>query len=476
MTDGQSRSLVARCALALRIVATFLSVGLLWGMWSSDSIAQWAHMWGTAGNAWIGFALLLPGLYVASFLLGKAAPEAKQTAQARIPTKRAPVDAGFYRTASASFASIGAVLLLGFASGISQLPSGFTTTLADIRTPRLNERDEAMLVRGYYENLISVNRHSLGLWNLVDEKPDQWDDPDAEGLAIETGDLRLIRIAPNREFVFKGAPVATNEWGMRDKSYPLDAPADTLRIAVLGQSHIFGSGVANDEVFEAVLEERLNADTAVNRIEVLNFAARGQGPVRQVVILEKEALRFRPDVVLFFGHADDASRAVGDFVEAFRLKVEVPYPGLAEIASRAQLSYAEEDHLTRSRLLVHKDELLHWAYQRIVSASRAAGATPVLVFLPKTHSGRGLLAGPVLEVAGPGGVSGSRLIGHLCRPRSRRARDCEMGPPPECHRTCFDRGSHVSVLDGRRARSLSARDGFRRQFTLVVGLPPRDAH
>ena len=47
---------------------------------------------------------------------------------------------------------------------------------------------------------------------------------------------------------------------MRDEDYEKTPPHNTCRIALLGASHVEGWGVANDETFERLLEERLDQE------------------------------------------------------------------------------------------------------------------------------------------------------------------------------------------------------------------------
>ena len=53
---------------------------------------------------------------------------------------------------------------------------------------------------------------------------------------------------------------ATNRWGMRDRDYDLAKSSGTFRIALLGSSNVMGWGVPQEDVFETILEARLNDD------------------------------------------------------------------------------------------------------------------------------------------------------------------------------------------------------------------------
>src|SRR3989454_1130273 len=84
------------------------------------------------------------------------------------------------------------------------------------------------------------------------------------------------RLRPNASgwWVSEGhAYVRINSVGMHDREYPLDKPADTVRIAVLGDSVTAAVQVDVRRNFTRVLEQRLAACEAYRgkRVEVMNF-------------------------------------------------------------------------------------------------------------------------------------------------------------------------------------------------------------
>lgn len=91
--------------------------------------------------------------------------------------------------------------------------------------------------------------------------------------------------------------VTINPDGQRGPSHPFARVAGKRRIAVLGDSQTWGDGVADDETFIALLD---GGDT-----ELLSFATPGWGTDQQLLVLDNQAARFRPDVVvlaLFIGN------------------------------------------------------------------------------------------------------------------------------------------------------------------------------
>jgi len=195
-------------------------------------------------------------------------------------------------------------------------------------------------------------------------------------------------MAPNFETTFKNKKLTTNRWGMRDRNYDLVAPASTHRIAILGASAVFGSGVADDEVFETVLEGMLNNDQAYqDRIdfEVLNFSKFARVALQQVMVLESKVVRFKPDAMLLFVHRNEARRSLELLARLVKNNIDAPYPFVQSVIDRAGVDSAMSRFEIEKRLLPYADELLAGTYQAIAGICRDHGIVPVWVFMPITN-------------------------------------------------------------------------------------------
>ncbi len=74
------------------------------------------------------------------------------------------------------------------------------------------------------------------------------------------------------------------------------APPDSLRVAVLGSSVVFGMGTPLADTIPAVVERELQA--AGHRAEVLNFGAHAFTIVNLSALLQAYVHQFQPDVVV----------------------------------------------------------------------------------------------------------------------------------------------------------------------------------
>ena len=97
-----------------------------------------------------------------------------------------------------------------------------------------------------------------------------------------------------------------NSQGFRGREAAAERPAGSLRIAVLGDSFTMGTGVRDEHTLPARLEEELAGDRP--GVEVLNFGVGGTNTSRQVRLLERQVLAYRPDLVLVVVFLNDAGR------------------------------------------------------------------------------------------------------------------------------------------------------------------------
>jgi len=93
--------------------------------------------------------------------------------------------------------------------------------------------------------------------------------------------------------------ISINKYGMRQHPVDKDHKASNYRIAVLGDSFVWGIGVNDQSRFTEILERLLPGS------EVLNFGVSGYGPIQYYLLLDK-VISFRPDlVILSFCLAND---------------------------------------------------------------------------------------------------------------------------------------------------------------------------
>ena len=118
------------------------------------------------------------------------------------------------------------------------------------------------------------------------------------GVRINEPLARYRHKSPDVEIWFR-----INSQGFRaDEDYAYEKPAGVKRIIALGDSFTIGYEVSEPETFSSVLEARLRA--AGHNVQVLNTGVSGYSTAEASVYLERELLRYDPDIILvaFFGN------------------------------------------------------------------------------------------------------------------------------------------------------------------------------
>ncbi len=123
--------------------------------------------------------------------------------------------------------------------------------------------------------------------------------------------------------------VRINSDGLRDREHSKEKPADTLRIAVVGDSYAEAFQVAQEKAFWSVMERSLGdcPTLAGRRVEVINFGVSGYGTAQELLTLRGRVWEYSPDVVLL---AVTTNNDVLDNSRALKLTDEIPYFTLRE--------------------------------------------------------------------------------------------------------------------------------------------------
>jgi D-alanyl-lipoteichoic acid acyltransferase DltB (MBOAT superfamily) len=395
-------------SLALRIVGTFCVICVLWSLWVSTSVSEWLSLWSVPGISWKDVSILTPALIGAAAVAmwAGAAWRADRVSSSAVDGRNLAQPPFF--NAAASTASLIVVLFLVSQPIVSSRLGGIRQVVHDLSTDKLNEPDMTLMERGYYESLTRVNRFNSQLWELYNkhasaialtEHTKGWSRkempaalPDDEALPEDskrgraTGDFLLQEFPPSMATTVKGKPFHTNRWGMRDKDYEMKPPPGTCRIALLGASPDVGSGVADGEQWETLLENRLNRDNDRKRIsqyEILNFSCGGYTSVQRLGALEKKALLFAPDIVFFVGYTPDKIDVSRYLVKVLTKRIEIPYGYLRQVVREAGVEGETNDTAAIRKLRPFGREILSWTYRRVVELCRQRNIVPIYLLLPR---------------------------------------------------------------------------------------------
>ena len=100
--------------------------------------------------------------------------------------------------------------------------------------------------------------------------------------------------------------VKINSQGFRDYEYSINKPANTLRIAVVGDSITYGAGVNLEDSYVKQLERLLN-NRCSKKIEALNFGAAGASTINELELIQKKVLFYEPDILMLQMDPNDSN-------------------------------------------------------------------------------------------------------------------------------------------------------------------------
>jgi len=149
-----------------------------------------------------------------------------------------------------------------------------------------------------------------------------------------------------------GSYVRINSDGLRDREHVKPKPADTVRIAVLGDSFSEAMHVPMEQTFWSLLERRLQECNAFpdKKVEVINFGVSGYGTAQELMTLRQKVWDYSPDlVVLAFTTYND----IYDNSRALSRTEEVPY----FVYRNSELVY--DDSFRSSRTYLQRDSKLN---------------------------------------------------------------------------------------------------------------------
>ncbi|MBX3669631.1 MAG: hypothetical protein KF778_14620 [Rhodocyclaceae bacterium] len=388
---GRARSLGAQernwrsvCVTIAKTYATFWFICVLWSFWTAESLQDWFGLWAALAGPYKLETLLFPALALVVIGLGSIPTQTVRNVRAS-----AQDDKSWMRSRAATLVAL--VLLIGVSREevSTQLGSEVATVVHSLRSGRLSRLDVAKLERGYYENLLSVDRFNSQLWEVYTKKPANWLDVENAGLKRFAGGFAQVDLIPAFVSETRYGQLSINRFGMRDQNYSETPAAGTWRAALLGSSSLMGWGVGDGETFEALIESRLNAERAGGEIahhELLNMGVPGYKPPQQLVSMER-ALRFTPQAVIYVATGREPSQAVSYLAEVMHKGIAIPYAPLRDIVDRAGVHAGMDEAMALKLLMPYRREVLRYVYGHIADQARAAGSVPVWVFLPQVRAG-----------------------------------------------------------------------------------------
>ena len=387
--------------LGLKSVVTFTSFCFLWSLWSTESVTQWVWMLGAAFSVDVKGIILLVGTLALVWYFGGRGGEA-------VRATRPPWQEVLLSPTVRSVTALVVLLALAHPSVKANAEGRVEEGLRAMSTTGLNARDAALQHRGYYEQLEVRGPLAGQVADAVRRQGEHWDDLASVGMLRQRRDMLQRDLVPSKSVDWNGNRFSTNRWGMRDRDYTLEKPAGTLRVALLGPSHVMGNGVPDGATFEALVEARVNAEVrlgAYEKVEILNFGVDGYSLLQQIAMLEDRVFAFSPDIVIATHYQRNRQMTERYMQKIAWDNVAIPYEPVAALFRRAGLAdmdrgttpvpFGAGRHLAKSMGLEPRmpaseaaararriaDDILDWSLGYFAESTRRHGAKPMVLAL-----------------------------------------------------------------------------------------------
>ncbi len=391
-TAGRQRTLTPsrvtfrqRLRLGLQAAVVFSLMCALWTFWTCQSWAEFQTLLDALSRPTLrDFAIVIAGLAVicvSSMLWGRSNRESSEGQATH--ADRQP----FFFWHSAGLVTGTAVFILVLPSVVTKTIPRAQKLMALIHTDTLNARDLKQERRGYYEEL-DVGRMDnwRSRWSRAG-MAEGW----GEGKKMfyrQRPDFLLSEIVPSASTVLGGAPIESNQFGMRDRDYEKAKPAGTYRIVLVGASHDQGTGVPENQTYENLVEDRLNKelpDSRYSHYEILNMSVGGYGILQRLLRLEQDGFAFQPDAAILSVAAADQQFLIEHLRKALNQGIEPPpeYRDIFDqVIHQAGVHKNMPDMMIERRLQPYVGEVYAWTFHRFAKVCADRGVRPLIIYRP----------------------------------------------------------------------------------------------
>ncbi|GJM10597.1 MAG: hypothetical protein DHS20C11_28730 [Lysobacteraceae bacterium] len=183
------------------------------------------------------------------------------------------------------------------------------------------------------------------------EKVDSVSGIGVSGLIKPSNNSEIIyELKPNLDTYFKLVEFRTNSHGLRDQEYSYSKPENTIRVAVIGDSFTMPAGVAIEDAFHSLLEERFTKRSQQTTYQFINFGVGGYNLRQYLATLKSRASAYDPDLIIIgFCPANDHEVPLESiFSQPYQVKPKVsPFYKSFVLSKIRSLTKARQDKESR---------------------------------------------------------------------------------------------------------------------------------
>jgi lysophospholipase L1-like esterase len=270
----------------------------------------------------------------------------------------------------------------------------FEKVITTLSNRGLNKEAREALTAGYYEGLLNEGSRlsTMNRFVLDTRRPnfENTDRPESR----KTNDFLYYEHVPNlvtpdyKDHRFKYL-LTTNSAGMGDKEYALVKPANTWRIALLGDSITRGLGAPPGGNYESLLEDKLNQTQShggTRHIEILNFAVSGYHITQELESERVKAAVYKPDLYLIaLSDLSVYRRWHGHIAALVYSGIDLKYDFLRNMVREAQLTRDDPIGVFDARLAKYRLPAIRWVLSELKSDATAQHAGLMAILVPSTE-------------------------------------------------------------------------------------------
>jgi len=118
--------------------------------------------------------------------------------------------------------------------------------------------------------------------------------------------------------------VSINSAGLRDREHQIAKPADTIRIALLGDSYCEAMQLRLEQTFWSLLQQRTESCGAFagKHVELINFGVSGYGTGQELITLQQQVWQYSPDIVML---VVTTNNDISDNMRELKKTNQIPY-------------------------------------------------------------------------------------------------------------------------------------------------------
>jgi len=365
----------------LRMIGMYLFMSIMWSLWNSSSLEDWFFIVSKGKLADVKQILVIVSILCGVIVLGVVVQYVLKNKNVKKWITAKP-----HETLALTATSLLLLTLFSFTEVRSHLPVFMQGLYENITDGSPNKMEKTNAEAGYYDKLIEGDEgNTIGiggksLRKMVTKNP-------YTNAYIITESIVRRRMKPNLHIEGLDHNFNSNSFGLRDKNYSHDKPANTKRLALLGGSYQMGSGVDNDKVFETIAEERMNkemVDSINQHYEIFNFAAGGYYLLQQVEIVNTRVFEYDFDGLIYFAHTDERGKVVKEFTTIIKHKLPLKYPFLDSIVKVSGVKPYMSVLQIRELIAPYADAIMKWGYKEIFNQCKKNNVVPIWAYMETT--------------------------------------------------------------------------------------------